>query len=306
MGVGEPARGNTASQACTWYAAQTRSSPLLNTPSPHPAWHRSQNSPSQGADPEPLQGSCQPSALWPSVSQHDGLEPCVSYTAMASCSRPSLLRVRKGTRPPWTPQDPHLPGRDALLQGHEAGHVVLLGGEGRGVSPGTHSPQPRAPQSCPPLSHLPQLHSPPAPSPPALCLTRGMMKLWVSSRRCRRSRALCTSDGRFFCTPCREGGPGPCCTSHCPRLPASPAPSRHSPYLEQPFKQCLVAVEVGCVCGVEAWREGTAGAPPFKGLPPTLLQPHRGARVGVSSACSPMPLAAPENLTHPTPDTGTH
>lgn len=38
---------------------------------------------------------------------------------------------------------------------------------------------------------------------PAL-LTRGMMKLWVSSRRCRRRRALCTSDGRFRWMPCKH------------------------------------------------------------------------------------------------------
>lgn len=45
------------------------------------------------------------------------------------------------------------------------------------------------------------------PSGPLLlhpCLTRGMMKLCVSSRKCRLRRALCASHGRFFCTPCQR------------------------------------------------------------------------------------------------------
>lgn len=35
-------------------------------------------------------------------------------------------------------------------------------------------------------------------------LTRGIMKLWVSSRRCRLRRALWTSDGRFRWMPCKH------------------------------------------------------------------------------------------------------
>lgn len=55
--------------------------------------------------------------------------------------------------------------------------------------------------SCSPL--VPWLLSRPQPPPssPTL-LTRGIMKLWVSSNSCRLSRALWASDGRFFWMPC--------------------------------------------------------------------------------------------------------
>lgn len=108
------------------------------------------------------------------------------------------------------PAAPHLPGRDALLQGHEAGHVVLLGGVGGSDS----------------VAAEPRAHRPPCPPvcPPGL--TRGKMKLCVSSSRCRLSSAVCTSDGRFFCRPWGHGhtqsGPRRAPSEH--GFPTPPAP----------------------------------------------------------------------------------
>lgn len=83
-------------------------------------------------------------------------------------------------------------------------------------------------------------------------LTRGMMKLCVSSRRCRLSRALCTSHGLFFWMPCsRKQG------TESQRWLVSgilhTTPRTHvqalanSLYLEQPFKQRFVPVEMGSI-----------------------------------------------------------
>lgn len=83
------------------------------------------------------------------------------------------------------------------------------------------------------------------------------MKLCVSSRRYRLSRALCTSHGRFFWMPYkRKRGTKshhrlvPCIlrTPLSPHIQALPS----SLYLEQSFKQGFVPVEVGSIGGVEA------------------------------------------------------
>ena len=108
------------------------------------------------------------------------------------------------------------------------------------------------------------LPAPPARPPPPRRpgLTRGLRKLCVSSKRCRLSTAVCTSDGRFFCRPWgaraepQQAGRAPC--THRAQLPRPrSAPQR---YLKQSSEQGLVSVEVGRVRSVEAWggRNGSA------------------------------------------------
>lgn len=63
-----------------------------------------------------------------------------------------LLEIRRGAHLPARPRPlaaPHLPGRDVLLQGHEAGHVVLLAGEGSEPGPRPSAPIPLLPWASP-------------------------------------------------------------------------------------------------------------------------------------------------------------
>lgn len=78
------------------------------------------------------------------------------------------------------------------------------------------------------------------------------MKLCVSSRRCRLSRALCASHGLFFWTPCnrKQGTESQrwlisSILHTTPRTHVQALPN--SLYLEQPFKQCFVPVEMGSI-----------------------------------------------------------